>query len=328
MTDLVTLEDKETIFLGDFNVDLIKHETNLKYLHEVYQFEQLISEPTRVVKNISTLIDHIYTTRSEMNRESGVIPLGLSDHHMVYMIRKYKHPKTNHKHTEINYRSYKSFNAEAFQQDLQQVPWSILDNIEDPNDNWTTWKSFYIAILDKHAPQRIRRIRTDSAPWINDAIVTAMQERDDKHEQARRFNTKDLWLGYKKARNELVTRIREAKEQYYSDLVKENMHNSKSLWKTLKLLLPGKHKNGAQSFVVNGVFETDPKVVATAFNNVFVKIGENIVDAFEGSSEGLMFNTRVSMDTLYNNPSIEPSFVLKELKKMSEHKAKYNFLHC
>ncbi len=96
-----------------------------------------------------------------------------------------------------------------------------------------------------------------------------MQERDDKHEQALRFNTKHLWLGYKKARNELVTHIREAKEQYYSDLVKENMHNSKSLQKTVKLLLPGKHKNGAQSFVVNGVFETDPKVVATAFNNLF-----------------------------------------------------------
>ncbi len=188
MTDLVTLEDKETIFLGDFNVDLIKYETNLKYLHEVYQFEQLISEPTRVAKNTSILIDHIYTTRSEMNRESGVIPLGLSDHHMVYMIRKYKHPKTNHKHTEINYRSYKSFNAEAFQQDLQQVPWSILDNIEDPNDNWTTWKSFFFAILDKHAPQQIRRIRTDSDPWVNDTILTAMQERNDKHEQTCRFN--------------------------------------------------------------------------------------------------------------------------------------------
>ncbi len=74
-------------------------------------------------------------------------------------------------------------------------------------------------------------------------------------------------LDTKKTRNEVATRIREAKEQYCIDLVKENMHNSKSLWKILKLLLPGKHKNGAQSFVVNGELETDPKVVATVFNN-------------------------------------------------------------
>ncbi len=163
-------------------------------------------------------------------------------------LTRYKHPRTNLKHTEMNYRSYKSFNAEAFQQDLQQVLWSILDNIEDPNQNWMTWKSFFFAILDKHAPQRIWRIRTDSAPWINDTILTAMQER----EQACRFNTKDLW-------------------------------------KTLKLLLPSKRKSGAQSFVVNGVFETDPKVVATAFNNCFVKIGVIFAEAFEDSSEGFMF---------------------------------------
>ncbi len=82
-----------------------------------------------------------------------------------------------------------------------------------------------------------------------------------------------------------------------------------------------KCKNGVQSFVVNGVFETHPKTVATAFNNVFVKIGGSLADSFEGSSESFMFNTRVLIDT-YNILFIEPSFVLKELNKNSEHKAK------
>ncbi len=50
-------------------------------------------------------------------------------------------------------------------------------------------------------------------------------------------------------------------------------------------------------------------------------VGESLAEAFEGSSEGFMFNTRVPMDTSYNIPSIDPAFVLKELKKMSEHKA-------
>ncbi len=87
------------------------------------------------------------------------------------------------------------------------------------------------------------------------------------------------------------------------------MHNNKSWWKTLKLLLPNKHKNGAQSFVVNGVFENHPKVVVTAFNNVLVKIGERLAEAIEGSSEGFIFNIRVPMDTSYNISSIEPAFV-------------------
>ncbi len=42
------------------------------------------------------------------------------------------------------------------------------------------------------------------------------------------------------------------------------------------LLLPNKHKNGAHSFVLNGMFEIDPKAVPTACNNLFVKVGENL----------------------------------------------------
>ncbi len=140
----------------------MKNETHLKYLSEVYQFDQLITDPTRVVKDSSTLIDHVYTTHKQ--RESGVIPLGVCDHHMVYMISKHKHPKVHHKHTEIQYRSYKTFNEYAFQQSLRQVPWSILEDVNNPDRAWFTWKDIYTAMLDNHASIKTRRIKTDSAP--------------------------------------------------------------------------------------------------------------------------------------------------------------------
>ncbi len=65
-----------------------------------------------------------------------------------------------------------------------------------------------------------------------------MQKKDSVHEQAQRFNTSEVWLAYRNASNNVVTQIRLDKEEYYSDIRKENMHNSKSLWKNLKLLLP------------------------------------------------------------------------------------------
>ncbi len=102
----------------------------------------LITYPTTVVKDSATLIDHICTTYKEMSCESGVIPLGLSDHHMVYMICKHKHQKVHHKHTEIQYRSYKNFFKDVFQQSLRQVPWSILEETNDPGRVWFIWKSY------------------------------------------------------------------------------------------------------------------------------------------------------------------------------------------
>ncbi len=178
MTDLITLEDKETIFLGDVNVDLMKNETDLKYLSDVYQFDQIITYHKGVVKDSITLIDHIYTTHKQLSRESGVIPLGFSDHHMMYIIGKPKHPKVHHKHTEIQCRRCKTFNKDAFQQSLRQVPWSILEDVNDPHRAWFMWKDLYTAILDKHASIKTRRIKTDSAPWLNDHIITVMQKRD------------------------------------------------------------------------------------------------------------------------------------------------------
>ncbi len=42
----------------------MKNDTHLKYLSEVYQFDQLITDPIRVVKDSTTLIDHVYTTHN------------------------------------------------------------------------------------------------------------------------------------------------------------------------------------------------------------------------------------------------------------------------
>ena len=271
MVDIITLENKETLFLGDFNVDLLKNEKHLQYLEEVYQFEQLIHEPTRVTKDSSTLIDHIYTTNTEHIRTSGVTPLEISDHHMIYLTRKFKQPKTFHRHIEINYRSYKTFNENAFRQDLELAPWSVLDMEDDPNDAWTTWRTLYNEVLDQHAPLKTRRIKSNSAPWINDSILTAMQHRDETHEQARRFNTSELWTAYRDARNNVGNIVRQAKAEYYKEIVEQNVFDSKALWKSLKVILPGKVKAAALSFIINGTMETNPKSIAQAFNDFFCK---------------------------------------------------------
>ncbi len=74
------------------------------------------------------------------------------------------------------------------------------------------WNDLHTAILDKHAPIKTRRIKTDSTPWVNDHIITSMQNRDSVHEQAQRYNTSKPWLAYRNARNNVVTQ-RLAKEE-------------------------------------------------------------------------------------------------------------------
>ena len=92
------LENKELLLMGDLNCDVIKsppdaHMHRLLFLSCIYQFEQLINEPTRVTRMSATLIDLIFTNKKENIIKSGVIHLGISDHSLIFAIRKFFTPK-------------------------------------------------------------------------------------------------------------------------------------------------------------------------------------------------------------------------------------------
>ena len=81
--------------MGYLNCDLLTEEklsdtpTNkLNSLYELYQLSQLIDEPTRITMTTSSLIDHIITNTPEKISHSGVIHTGISDHSLVFAIRK------------------------------------------------------------------------------------------------------------------------------------------------------------------------------------------------------------------------------------------------
>ena len=76
---LIDNKDKENIILGDINCDLLDNNlsplvSEVKFTY-LYQYEQLIKEPTRVTKDTSTLIDHFYTSNSNLLISSDVMAI-------------------------------------------------------------------------------------------------------------------------------------------------------------------------------------------------------------------------------------------------------------
>ena len=85
----------EIFLLGDFNVDFMPdvnaNNTNkLKDIFSTFGLEQLITEPTRVTANSSTLIDLCVTNAATKIANSGVLHLGISAHSLIYMTYKTK----------------------------------------------------------------------------------------------------------------------------------------------------------------------------------------------------------------------------------------------
>jgi hypothetical protein len=76
-------------------------------LYDEYQYNQLIKEPTRVTKSRKSLIDHSTTTVPQRVRKSGVYHLSISDHNLIYAVRRMVMPRERPR--IIQDRNYKFF---------------------------------------------------------------------------------------------------------------------------------------------------------------------------------------------------------------------------
>ena len=128
-------ENKEVIILGDFNCDLLRSSTTSNHtrkfldLIEVFQFDQIITQRTRITQNSETLIDVALTNSPENIANSGVLHVGISDHSLIYICRKISFIKSQPKLVES--RNYKNYNPGYFNEDLDnllnQYTWESTD---------------------------------------------------------------------------------------------------------------------------------------------------------------------------------------------------------
>ena len=88
----ILFEDKEFTMMGDVNANFLskpldKDAKHMKNIYDSNNLTQLINEPTRTTDNTKTLIDHAVTNRPFQILDSGVIPCGISDHDIIYVLR-------------------------------------------------------------------------------------------------------------------------------------------------------------------------------------------------------------------------------------------------
>ena len=134
----------------------------------------------------------------------------------------------------VETRSLTKYDKISFINDLRQINWSaILSPLaENPNLMASTFQEIFESILDIHAPLKKRRVRSESAPWLNQSIRNLMKERDLAKRIAKKSPEK--WSVYKQLRNKVTKEIKVAIETHYRGLIEENKDNPKKMWKTIK----------------------------------------------------------------------------------------------
>ena len=110
------LEKSDVVILGDLNADMMassklpkRDKQELLNFSRAYNFTQLIKEPTRITDTSRTMTDLVFANNEHRVVKSGVVPVPLSDHFLVFCIIK-AGITTKAKPRILEYPSYKNFN--------------------------------------------------------------------------------------------------------------------------------------------------------------------------------------------------------------------------
>ena len=284
-------ENKEVFILGDLNCNMLKADSDsniptkkIKSLYELYQLTQLINEATRVTMTTTSLIDHILTNTPEKISDSGVIHTGISDHSLVFAIRKisiiYKQENT------LEIRNMKNFDKEKFTKELLKQHWEyVYFFAEDPNAMWEIWKNLFLEVLDKHVPLQHKKIRSNKVPWMISDIKKLMNTRDNFKRKAILTNNENDWLIFRTTKNKVNIELRNAKKDYSCSKIADQKFNPKKAWKSINSLLGRQNKptviNELRVGENNFISHED---IAEGFNEYFSNIGPNLASNIDSSN--------------------------------------------
>ena len=231
LNDTFHYNNPEIYMMGDYNIDF-KRTTSpeyraLKNLCYAYFFTQLIDLPTRITDTSATMIDLLFTNRTDIVQASGVVSLGLSDHDLIFCQRKHKRVKNLANYIKI--RKYKNFVPENFLSDLRDINWEILLTNNDPEDCWAIFKDKFIPVCDRHAPIGSMKVRGRYPPWVNDEYLAVCKARDEAKDALRGNHTPLRSHIHKRLRNQATTLGNLLKRTYITDSIAQNRGNMKKL---------------------------------------------------------------------------------------------------
>ena len=281
-----------------------------------------INNPTRVTKTSKSLIDVLLTSHVERHASSGSLHLGLSDHDLIFTVRKNENSRP--KPRLIEFRSMKNFKLPDFLADLKRVPWSSAYTFDNADDVWAHWRALFKDVLDQHVPLKKKWIRGDQLPWISPDLLRKISHRNKLFKRHKRNPTSTSWDDYKRQRNKVTSLKCNAVKRFCCDTSLSAKHPGE-FWRKMKPLLPtssGKNIQGVILVEDSGVV-SDPGRVAEVFSDYFANIIQlghrSDTDYTDHPSIRALSNVRFSSE--FNYSPVSTSYICNILDHLNPRKA-------
>ena len=140
----------------------------------------------------------------------------------LYLIRNIRAPMLKVPPKVINVRNYKRFNIKDFQSDLKAMPMEHIKLVsKDVNEMWLRWKTFFLNILNKHAPVASIKVKGNSSPYVTSELKAMIRTRDYLRAKANKMGSTYLLQASNHVRNKVNRTLSELRKQYYSQKLKK-----------------------------------------------------------------------------------------------------------
>jgi hypothetical protein len=309
--------DKEMFILGDLNIDqLSPNENQLKPLITSLGLHQLIKTPTRVTDKTKTLIDLIITNSPHCHaKNTGVIRCGLSDHDIVFAVRKVKNThKPAFETREV--RDFKNVDIHAVETMIRQAPWWCIKMSEEVDNKFELFFEIVKIIMNTHTQLKKIRVKTTSPTWMTKEYKSCLTVVDKLKNKAVRTEDQEDWAEFKKLRNRCENIKRKLKMQSNLEHINESSTKCKTAWRIMNKEMGKQKSNGVIKKVVAGskILE-DEKEIANAFCDYFAETTTK-----DNSLEVQDFKDITSSTSELENSEITLQEVLNAIKYLKTNK--------
>ena len=232
---------KNILITGDLNENQLNSaDTKIKNISSNYDFYQLITEPTSITENSSTLID-LFLTNNPQNITYSAVCEPFLDVNIRYhrpIVALINSPKQTDFIVRRKIWLYNRGDYENFRSNIGNKEWDPLFNNQLSIDEIT--KNLTDTVLKLAAdsiPNRIIAIRNNDLPWITSDIKKIMRKRNRLRRKAKKLNSVYYYDRFKAIRNSVVGLLRKAKSKYHDKLcesIKKQKFATKDWWKLVK----------------------------------------------------------------------------------------------
>ena len=199
-------------------------------------------------------------------------------------------------------RIYNAKNIAQFSRSLNNQNWDCVFNESTAQGAFTVFQGVIDLHIEMAFPmQTVTMNYKNKHGWMTDSLRLMIRRKNTLSNMSKQQpDNKELHKEYKKFRNMVISKLRNAELTYNSEQLEMTGSDLSKRWKVMRKILGLDNSQlvNAQKFIVNDSVISDKHDIANAFNNFFTSIGPTLASSITSNTNPMSYINIVE-PTLY-----------------------------